>query len=113
MWIVVFGEEAYGPFATEDECYVFAARFSQEPNDWTPLLEKYVDYEEFSFTADGTSTGAITIRVQAKTGYLATLNAYVTNGSAAAGAGDLTVDRVYLAIYADHLNAGAGGFVIF
>lgn len=36
MWIVEFEGELYGPFASEDECFSFAARVSREPNDWTP-----------------------------------------------------------------------------
>ena len=40
-WVVVLHggndlPEVYGPFPTEDDCYKFAARVSQEPNDWTP-----------------------------------------------------------------------------
>jgi hypothetical protein len=47
MWIVLLEgtrtydtPEAFGPFENEDECYRFAARVSQEPNDWTPLEVK-------------------------------------------------------------------------
>ena len=26
-----------GPFNTEGDCYAFAGRISQEPNDWAPV----------------------------------------------------------------------------
>jgi hypothetical protein len=42
IWIVLMDEgydepEAFGPFASEEECYAFAAHVSQRPNDWTPI----------------------------------------------------------------------------
>lgn len=82
------------------------------PNDWSPLLTGYVDYEVFVFTAAANSTGDVTITVVPKIGTLAVLNAYVAAGATRATAGDLVADCVYLAIYADHLNGAAGGFVI-
>lgn len=82
------------------------------PNDATPFLEGYRDYEAFAFTAANTSTGAVTATVVPKKGTLATLKVYITGGASQAGAGDVTQNRVYLALYADHLDGGAGGFVL-
>jgi hypothetical protein len=80
--------------------------------DASPLIEKYVDYEVYSFVAEQTSDGSVTMTVVPRDGALATLNAYKTNGSAQAGAGDVVAGSLYLAIYNDALDAGAGGFVL-
>lgn len=82
------------------------------PNDATPLLKSYVDYEVYAFTAAATSTGLVTMTVVPKNGVLATLKAFKNNGAAQATAGDIVLNSVYLAIFADHLDGGAGGFVI-
>jgi hypothetical protein len=82
------------------------------PNDATPRLEKYIDYEFFVFTAAATSTGLVTMTVVPKNGTLATLKAFKNNGAAQATAGDIVLNSVYIAIFADHLDGGAGGFVI-
>lgn len=77
-----------------------------------PLIEKYADYEVFSFVAANTSSGAVTMTVVPRKGTLATLKAYTTNGAAQAGAGDVVAGSLYLAIYNDALDSGAGGFVL-
>lgn len=82
------------------------------PNDATPFLEGYRDYEVFAFTADQTSDGSVTATVVPLKGTLATIKCYKTNGSAQAGAGDVVANSVYLAVYADHLDTGAGGLVL-
>ena len=78
----------------------------------SPLIEGYKDYEIFSFVAANNSTGAVTATVVPKKGALATIKVYVSNGSAQAGAGDVVADSLYLAVYNDALDAGAGGLVI-
>jgi hypothetical protein len=78
----------------------------------SPLIEKYTDYEVFSFVAANTSTGSVTMTVVPRDGSLATLKAYKTNGSAQAGSGDVVSGSLYLAIYNDALDSGAGGFVL-
>jgi len=85
---------------------------SLTPNDSAPVIEKYVDYEFFPFVAANNSTGAVTMTVVPRTGALATLKAYKTNGSAQAGAGDITAGLLYIAVYVDSLDSGAGGFVL-
>src|SRR5450631_4030041 len=45
------------------------------PLDASPLIEKYVDYEIYSFVAANTSTGLITMTVVPADGTLATLKA--------------------------------------
>jgi len=77
-----------------------------------PLIEKYVDYEAFAFTAANNSSGDVTATVVPRKGTLATLKVYKTDGAAQATTGDVVANSVYLALYADHLDGGAGGFVL-
>lgn len=78
----------------------------------TPLIEKYEDYEVFTFVAEQTSDASVTMTVTPKAGTLATLKAYKTSGAAQAGAGDVVAGSLYLAIYNDALDTGNGGFVV-
>lgn len=78
----------------------------------SPLIEKYVDYEVYSFVAANSSSGSVTMTIVPRDGALATLKAYKTNGSAQAGNGDVVAGSLYLAIYNDALDSGNGGFVI-
>src|SRR5262245_1870625 len=82
------------------------------PNAAFPKIEKYVDYEIYAFTAEATSTGNVTMLVRLPNGDLATIKAFKTNGAAQATTGDIVANSVYLAVFADHLDGGAGGFVI-
>lgn len=77
-----------------------------------PLLEKYVDYEVYSFVAANTSTGVVTMTIVPKSGTLATLKAFKTSGAAQATTGDVVAGSLYLAIYNDALDSAVGGFVI-
>lgn len=83
-----------------------------QPTSTAPLITKYVDYEVYAFTAQNTSTGLVTMTVVPANGSLATLKAFKTNGAAQATTGDIVANSVYLAIFADHLDTGVGGFVI-
>jgi hypothetical protein len=83
------------------------------PNTASPLLEKYLDFDVFPFVAAANSTGAVTMTVVPRKGTLATLKAYITNGSAQANTGDLTAGLFYQAWFVDSLDSGAGGFVIY
>jgi len=78
----------------------------------SPLIEKYQDFEVFTFVAAATSSGSVTMTVVPRKGTLATLKAYKTSGAAQAGAGDIVSGSLYFAIYNDALDSGAGGFVI-
>lgn len=78
----------------------------------SPLIEKYVDYEVFTFVAANTSSASVTMTVVPKNGTLATVKAYKTSGAAQAGSGDIVAGSMYFAIYNDALDSGAGGFVI-
>ncbi len=82
------------------------------PNAGAPLIEKYVDYEFYPFVAANDSTGSVTMTVVPRKGTLATLKAYKTNGSAQAAAGDVLAGLLYIAVYVDSLDAGAGAFVL-
>ncbi len=79
----------------------------------SPLIEKYSDYELYAFKAENTSTGAVTMTVAPKTGTLATLKVYKQGGLNQAGTGNVNSGRMYLALYADYLDSGAGGFILF
>ena len=85
---------------------------SLTPLDASPLIEKYVDFEVFTFVAANTSSGDVTMTVVPRDGTLATLKAYDGNGATQAGAGDIVAGSLYFAIYNDALDAGAGGFVL-
>jgi hypothetical protein len=82
------------------------------PLDASPLIEKYVDYEIYSFVAANTSSGNVTMTVVPRDGVLSTLKAYKTNGAAQATTNDVVAGSLYFAIYADNLDGGAGGFVL-
>lgn len=82
------------------------------PLDASPVIEKYVDFEVFTFVAANTSTGDITATVVPTKGTLGTLKVYVDGGSTQATTGDVTQNRLYFAIYNDALDGGAGGFVL-
>lgn len=82
------------------------------PLEASPLIEKYADFEVFSFVAANTSSGAVTMTVVPRDGALATLKAYVSNGGTQANTGDVVSGRHYTATYVDSLDTGAGGFVL-
>lgn len=78
----------------------------------SPLIEKYVDYEVFTFVAAQTSDGSMTMTVVPKKGSLGTLKAFKSSGATQGGSGDVVAGSLYLAIYNDALDGGAGGFVL-
>lgn len=85
---------------------------SLTPLSASPLIEKYVDYEVFTFVAEQTSDASVTMTVVPRDGSLATVKAYKTSGSAQAGSGDIVAGSLYFAIFNDALDSGAGGLVI-
>lgn len=82
------------------------------PLDASPLIEDYADYEIYAFVAEQTSDGAVTATVVPRTGALATIKVFKSAGAAQAGAGDTVAGSLYLAIYNDALDSGAGGLVL-
>ena len=82
------------------------------PLESSPLIEGYRDFEIYGFVADATTSGSVTMTVVPRTGALATLKAYKTNGATQAGSGDVVSGSFYLAVYCDHLDTLAGGFVL-
>lgn len=78
----------------------------------SPLIEKYDAFDTFVFAAVETSTGSVTATVVPKSGTLATLKVYKTDGAAQAGAGDIVDNSVYFFVFADHLDSANGGFVV-
>lgn len=82
------------------------------PNPVSPPIERYNDYDIFSFVAANNSTAAVTATVVPLRGTLATVKVYKTNGAAQAGSGDVVAGSLYLAIFNDALDSGAGGLVL-
>jgi hypothetical protein len=80
------------------------------PVTTAPLIEKYVSYEIYAFTAENNSTGAVTATVTPRSGSLDTLKVF--KGATQATSSDLVAGVTYLLIYADYLDSGAGGFII-
>lgn len=78
----------------------------------SPVIEGYRDFEMYGFVADATTTNSVTMTVVPKSGTLSTLKAYKTNGSAQAGNNDVVQNSFYIAVYCDHLDSSAGGFVL-
>lgn len=76
-----------------------------------PVPDGYRSYDIFVSRADQTSDAAVTATVVPRSGTLATLKVYKTSGAAQAGAGDIVSGSVYLFVFADHLDSGAGGLI--
>lgn len=75
----------------------------------TPTISSYPDLQpSFVFVAPQTSTGAVTINVNA----VGARNAYKWNGQLPCGSGDIVQNSIYRATPLLALNAGAGGFVV-
>lgn len=81
------------------------------PLDASPLIEGYRDYEIYGFVAENDSVVPVTATVTPKSGTLATLNVYKTDGTEAT-LGDVVAGSFYFLIYVDSLDGGAGGFVL-
>lgn len=80
------------------------------PNSISPKLERYNDYEIFTFRAAAASTGAVTATAMAGS---AALPVYLLDGTLQqAASGDIVQDAVYFLMYASHLNSGNGGFFL-
>lgn len=79
------------------------------PNDASPLIEGYRDYEVYIFEADATSTGDVSATVVPKSGSLATLDVF-DDASTQTTTGGIVDGEIYMLIFADSLDSGAGGF---
>ena len=82
----------------------------------TPRLHRegartYGQHFIWAFTADATTTAAVTAFVTDGTDALATIKVYITDGATQAGNNDFIIGRTYLLIYDAALDAAAGGFV--
>ena len=82
------------------------------PNDASPMIEGYRDYEIFVAIADATSDGDVTATVVPKTGVLDTLKVFKTDGAAQATTGDIVSGSLYLFVFGDPYDSAAGGFVL-
>lgn len=77
-----------------------------------PVIDGYHDYDFFVFEAEHDSTGSVTATVVPESGSLAALKVYVDGGATQAGASDVLAARLYVAIFNDALDGGAGGLVL-
>lgn len=78
-----------------------------------PVVSGYKDFDIFVGVADATSTGAVTATVVTRAGAsLSELKVFKSNGAAQAGLGDIVSGSLYLFVFADHLDSGAGGLVL-
>jgi hypothetical protein len=85
----------------------------------SPGVSGYSFGDAYLFVSPFNSSGSVTANVSTVdsdgnvTGSLATLNVYITRGTAQAGNGDIVAGSLYLAFYQPLLNSNAGGFVLF
>ena len=83
----------------------------------TPRLHRegartYGQHFVWAFTADVTTTAAVTAFVTDGTSPLGTIKVYKTNGAAQAGNNDIIAASTYLLVYDGALDSNAGGFVL-
>jgi hypothetical protein len=78
----------------------------------SPLIEKYVDYEIYAFTAENDASNLVSATVTPKSGTLATLKVYKSDSTTRAGTTDIIAGSFYLLIYVDSLDSGNGAFVL-
>ncbi len=85
---------------------------SLTPVATAPKIRGYRSHDIFVARAAQNSTAAVTMTVVPDVGTLDTLKLYKSAGAAQAGSGDVVADSLYLFVYAEHLDSGAGGFVL-
>lgn len=74
----------------------------------TLTVSAYTDKDRYSFNAPATTTGSVTLQVQA----LGALGVYFNDGVTQLGSGDLTAAQYCDVAYQASLNSGGGGFVL-
>ena len=72
----------------------------------------YGQHFVWAFTADATTTAAVTAFVTDGTNALATLKVYITDGATQAGNNDIVLGRTYLLIFDAALDSNNGGMVL-
>lgn len=82
------------------------------PNDASPLIKAYRDYDIIVFVADAASSGPVTATVMPATGALPTLKVFKSDGAAQADTGDIVSGSLYLLVVADAFDTGNGGFIL-
>lgn len=78
------------------------------PQAATLSVSAYTDKELYSFNANATSTGVVTLQV----GALAALKVFTSGGTTQATTGDIVSGAYYVVAYQAALDTGAGGFVV-
>lgn len=86
--------------------------YTLTPRDPKPVIESYLAYDGFAFTAPSASTAAVTATVVPDDGALATLKVFKTNGAAQAGNTDIASGSFYIAFFVPTLDSGNGGLVL-
>jgi hypothetical protein len=78
------------------------------PSGSVPTVSSYVTFQLFSFIAAATTTGSVTIQVNA----LTFLPLFLSDGVTQAGSGTLLSGSFYVIAFNQALNTGVGGFQI-
>lgn len=73
----------------------------------TPPITAYANYVQFSFVAQVTSTGSVTLQINS----LSALPVYTQTGSQA-GSGSIAANSLYIVVFNQALNGGSGGWQI-
>lgn len=74
----------------------------------TVTVSSYSDKDRYGFVAAATSTGPMTMQVNA----LGFVNVYKPGGVTQANAGDATISEYYDVVFVQTLNSNAGGFML-
>lgn len=74
----------------------------------TPTISALSNYLQFSFVAQSTSTGAVTLQV----GSLAVLPVFAADGTTQLGSGSIQASDFYVVAYNLALNNGTGGWTV-
>lgn len=85
---------------------------SLTPTSGAPQIQRYNSHDIFVARVVATSTGDVSATVVPEHGTMSTLPVYKAAGVTRATTGDVVADSLYLFVFADYLNAGAGGFVL-
>lgn len=78
------------------------------PNSFTPPIGAYANLQAFGFTAQNSSSGAVTLQIAA----LGFLPVYIPGAIRQAASGDINAGTFYQIVFLQALNSGGGGFIV-
>lgn len=115
IWGQIVNTNQMTPCTVESSSNLYALTTFSAPVAANVL--KYSDYAIFSFVADATSTGDVTVAIMVPAAdgtyiSLGTKNVYKDGGASVASTGDVVEDSLYMLIYNSALDSGNGGFVL-